>query len=77
MSAPIDHVLGVDLGGTRLKVLALTRDGRVLDRVTIGTGGDAWSTGVRSVIAEVRARLGPPLAYGAAYRALSLHHLLP
>jgi glucokinase len=52
-------VIGLDLGGTNIKGLALAADGRVLaeeTRPTFDRGGTAWRENVRAVCASLRTR---------------------
>ena len=52
-------VIGLDLGGTNIKGLALAADGRVLaeeTRPTFDRGGTAWRENVRDVCASLRTR---------------------
>lgn len=52
-------LLGIDLGGTHVKGLAVAPDGRVLAEVTQPTadrGDDAWARKVRAAVRELRAR---------------------
>jgi glucokinase len=61
------YLLGLDLGGTRLKALALTPDGAELARDTALTGGVAWQESVRACVAGIVARLDrPPLGLAVA-----------
>lgn len=71
MSAP-GYVLGLDLGGTRLKVLALTREGDELARATAPTAGADWRDQVQTAVASLVARLGKaPRAIGVAAPGLA------
>lgn len=59
--------LGIDLGGTQVKGLAVAPDGRVLAEVTQPTadnGNDAWSQNVRAIVRELRARCADVVAAG-------------
>ena len=42
MNTQSPWLLGLDLGGTRLKALCLTPDGEEIARATAPTGGDDW-----------------------------------
>lgn len=78
MSAP-GYALGIDLGGTRLKVVAVDRSGEVLHRVArpTGDGGTAaspppWATAARLLMQEFETTLGaPPQAIGVAAPGLA------
>ncbi|NQX02511.1 ROK family protein, partial [bacterium] len=65
------YLLGLDLGGTRLKAIALTSAGLELARETAPTSGDDWQDQVRNCVAEMASRLGPPLAIGVAAPGLA------
>lgn len=65
------YLLGLDLGGTRLKALALTPAGIELARETAPSDGNTWQDSVRACIAGLVARLGPPLAIGVAAPGLA------
>jgi glucokinase len=66
--------LGIDLGGTNVKVIAVTPVGRVLafDETPCGRGHRAWTTAVRRTVSSVGARLqGPPGWIGVAAPGLA------
>ncbi len=65
------YLLGLDLGGTRLKALAITPEGRELARETEPSGGRVWQENVRACFDRLIARLGMPLAVGAAAPGLA------
>lgn len=71
MSRRVPYVLGVDLGGTRMKLLAITPDGRMLARKTAASGDRHWQKNVRAAVASLAVRLGPPRAIGAAAPGLA------
>jgi len=55
----MDYALGIDLGGTNVKVIAVTAQGRVLAEVTAPTGGATnrqWQKAVRVAVAQVKQR---------------------
>jgi glucokinase len=62
--------LGIDLGGTQVKALAVTPGGEILCEHTLPTGdegGDSWRASVARASAELSARLGrSPEAIGLA-----------
>lgn len=66
-----NYLLGLDLGGTRLKALALTPEGSEIARDTAPTQGDDWQDQVRRCVAGLIARQGPPLAIGVAAPGLA------
>jgi glucokinase len=65
------YLLGLDLGGTRLKALAITPGGVELTRETSPSGGDSWQDALRGCVARITARHGKPLAIGAAAPGLA------
>ncbi|HEY0946665.1 MAG TPA: ROK family protein [Opitutaceae bacterium] len=66
-----EHVLGLDLGGTRVKALALTPGGEVIARETAPSEGSDWQERVKGVVAALSERLGPPLVIGVAAPGLA------
>lgn len=66
MSAQSPWLLGLDLGGTRLKALCLTTDGEEIARATVPTGGDDWQESVKSCVAGLLEKHGQPAAIGVA-----------
>lgn len=63
------YALGIDLGATNVKVLAVTLSGRVLADVSVacGTSKRAWTGAVRRAVAEIRTRVpGAPSCIGVA-----------
>jgi len=58
--------LGLDLGGTRLKALAITTDGREITRETTPTGGDDWKDAVKSCVEMIIESHGTPATIGVA-----------
>jgi glucokinase len=66
MRADGGYLLGLDLGGTRLKAVALSAAGEVILRRGEESGGDGWQERVRGVVAEIHERLGLPQATGVA-----------
>jgi len=59
-------LLGLDLGGTRIKALCLTPDGREIDRSTAPTGGDDWQDSVKLCIDRLLSQYGQPASIGVA-----------
>lgn len=66
MNTQAPWLLGLDLGGTRLKALCLTHDGREIARSTAPTGGDDWQDSVQTCVAKLLAQYGQPSAIGVA-----------
>jgi len=79
------HALGIDIGGTNIKALAVTPEGRVLAETACPTGdqgGRGWIARVRRVRAEIRRATGASPAWIgvaapglAAPDGLSIHHM--
>ena len=71
---PIDYLLGIDLGGTRLKMVALTSSGRELERFEASTcddGSASFRAAVRSGVETLTRRLGQPQSIGLAAPGLA------
>jgi glucokinase len=54
------YALGIDIGGTNIKALALTAKGRLLARTVVPTGGGSraeWTTNVRQAMTEIQSKL--------------------
>jgi predicted NBD/HSP70 family sugar kinase len=66
MSTQAPWLLGLDLGGTRLKALCLTPDGREIARSTTPTGGGDWQDSVKSCVGQLLVMHGQPAAIGVA-----------
>ncbi len=66
-----NYLLGLDLGGSRLKAIALTREGKELARETTPTNTKDWQTNVLACVSALQAQLGTPLAIGAAAPGLA------
>jgi len=66
----VDYAIGIDLGGTRIKAVAGTPDGEVLDRVMRRTDDSAeakWVADVRKIVADMERDRGEPARWiGAA-----------
>ena len=79
------HALGFDIGGTNIKALAVTPDGRVLAEVARPTGDRGtrgWIANVKRARADIRSAVGSePSCIGvaapglAAPDGLSIHHM--
>lgn len=60
MSAGVPpYLIGIDLGGTRIKALALSPDGTELARRLTGSEGPDWAARVKTVVDGLHADLGP------------------
>ncbi|MFO1451858.1 MAG: ROK family protein [Opitutaceae bacterium] len=70
-TAAAPYLIGVDLGGTRIKVLALSEDGTERERLVVGSDGPDWAARVRSLVDDLHARLGPSLGIGIAAPGLA------
>lgn len=60
------YALGIDLGGTNVKAIAVTAKGRVLAEASVPTGGSTnarWQHAVRLAADKVQARAGHPPAW--------------
>jgi glucokinase len=56
----MDYALGIDLGGTNVKAIAVTAKGRVLAEASVPTGGanhPRWQNAVRRAAEEIQRRL--------------------
>jgi glucokinase len=61
-----DWLLGLDLGGSRLKALAITRTGEEIARETTPTAGANWQDAVHDCVTNLTTRLGLPASIGVA-----------
>ncbi len=66
-----DYILGLDLGGTRLKLLALTPQGIEIERGLAPSEGPNWASSVKSAVKDIVVRLGAPTAAGLAAPGLA------
>ncbi len=69
-----DYAIGIDLGGTNVKALAVNVDGAVLGRERFGTEDDParkWIERIKSHIAEIESSRGPASAVGVACPGLA------
>ncbi len=64
-------LLGLDLGGTRLKALSITPDGCEITRITAPTSGDDWKSNVKSCVNRLIRSHGTPAAIGVAAPGLA------
>ncbi|MBE2213462.1 MAG: ROK family protein [Opitutaceae bacterium] len=64
----MEYALGIDLGGTNVKAIAVTNGARVLAEISLPTGGaesTKWKAAVRRAKGEIETRTGhPPLWIG-------------
>jgi len=65
------HVIGIDLGGTRVKALAVTAEGVELARAIAPSDGADWSEQARTLARSFAPRFGPPFAIGVAAPGLA------
>jgi glucokinase len=66
--------IGIDLGGTNVKVVAVTRAGQVLQRERFGTADETagrWMEGVRACVAKLEGALGQADSIGVASPGLA------
>ncbi|BCM88506.1 fructokinase [Abditibacteriota bacterium] len=69
-----DYLLGIDLGGTNLKIVAVTPDGETLERVTAPTNDDGaagFRGAVRREVEGVRQKHGQPAFVGLSAPGLA------
>lgn len=66
MNPPTPWILGLDLGGTRLKALCLTPDGVEIARTTVSSGGDDWIQSVKQCVDQIVETHGTPASIGVA-----------
>ena len=61
----MNYAIGVDLGGTNIKAVAVSESGEVMSQSALGSGDDAeaaWAARVREQISALEERLGEPAA---------------
>ncbi len=66
MNPPTPWILGLDLGGTRLKALCLTHEGAEIARTTVSSGGDDWKQSVKQCVDQLVKTHGTPVSIGVA-----------
>jgi glucokinase len=69
-----NYVIGIDLGGTNVKAVAATPDGRIFREGAFGTVDDSamkWADAIASYIAGIEAELGPAAGIGVASPGLA------
>jgi len=59
-------ILGLDLGGTRLKAFGLTPEGVEIVRATVPSGGDDWKQSVKRCVDQLLEIHGAPVSIGVA-----------
>jgi glucokinase len=62
----MSYAIGIDLGGTNIKAVAVTAGGEVLDRSSCGTADDGsggWAERVRAQVEALEARRGAPATW--------------
>lgn len=64
-------ILGLDLGGTRLKALCLTPAGAEIDRDIVPTGDHHWKQSVKQCIDRLLETHGPPSSIGVSAPGLA------
>jgi glucokinase len=74
MSTPMPWILGLDLGGTRLKALCLTPEGGEIARTTTPSGGDDWKQSVKQCVDQLLETHGAPVSIGVAAPGLPAKH---
>ena len=77
MSEASGHLIGLDLGGSSIKAVAVSTEGVILESRTVGFEADsemAWAGIARKVIKDfTRALPEPPLAIGLSAPGLAAH----
>ncbi len=74
MTAMADYTIGIDLGGTNVKLLAVTPEGRIVHQQhfpTVDDAGRSWAKQIQGHIADSQRRLGPCSAIGVACPGLA------
>ncbi len=74
MAEAASYAVGMDIGGTQIKVVAVTPNGDLLDRETFPTDerSDDWLAHVRAALSGLTERRGsPPMAVGLAAPGLA------
>ena len=66
MNENAQWLLGLDLGGTRLKAVCMTPDGREIGRATVPSGGADWIDTVKRCVDDLLEKHGRPAAIGVA-----------
>jgi len=62
----MNYLIGIDIGGTRIKTVAVTFDGEVIEEYSRATGDDgtpAWRDNVAQAVAALAARVGSAPAF--------------
>ncbi len=69
-----DYVIGIDLGGTNVKTVAVDRAGEIIRRDCFGTGDDSaaqWMLAIKQHVETVERDLGPAAGVGVASPGLA------
>lgn len=68
------HAIGIDLGGTNVKMIAVAADGQILKQERFGTSDDAaaaWIQGIGEHLRAIESELGPTPHVGVAAPGLA------
>lgn len=71
MNTQESYLLGLDLGGTRLKAMCLTTEGREIAREVASSAGDDWQVSVKACVDALREKHGEPGVIGVAAPGLA------
>lgn len=71
MNPPAPWILGLDLGGTRLKALCLTPEGTEIDRDIVLTGDQHWKQSVKQCVDRLLETHGQPSSIGVSAPGLA------
>ena len=60
MSSPLNYSIGVDLGGTNIKIVVISNDGQILEYLTCDTADaeGSWARTIKQTLAEIQSRRG-------------------
>lgn len=69
----MSYLLGIDLGGTQIKAIALSPDGAEIERLCTDTQdlGEDWKKNVLQALGQITGRLGTPAYIGIAAPGLA------
>jgi len=62
----MDYAIGIDLGGTNIKVAVTSCDGEILSHLTHQTADDStsrWANTIKEIIAKIESGLGGKAAW--------------
>jgi glucokinase len=71
MNSKSPWILGLDLGGTRLKALCLTAEGSEIDRDIVATGDKHWKQSVKQCVDQLLEIHGTPSSIGVSAPGLA------